>query len=325
MAVVLPLLAAAGAVYAWMRQIPPGIAVPIVAAFLAQGAVYLAAGFPEVRQRLRESLAPARFAAVLAAASLLPYLIYALPLGVFAWNSLAVLGAIAIFGAFLYVWFPADGPRLHWQDLVLVVVLASPLVSGLTDLFREAFPSPGEPVPRLAVLGMLMVVPLGAFAILCLRGVEGADYRFSVGRRDLAIGFKWFAYSLPFTLAAGWATGFVHWQPDRFATWPAYAAVLGKAIGIYFVTALAEELCFRGVLQNLLAGSLGADAPARVVAALAFGAVHLGNGAFPNWGFAITAAVAGWFYGASWREANGVPAAAVTHTLTVLVWTFLFD
>jgi hypothetical protein len=51
----------------------------------------------------------------------------------------------------------------------------------------------------------------------------------------------------------------------------------------------------------------------------------LGNGGFPNWPFAITAAVAGWFYGASWREAGGVPAAAVTHTLTVVVWAFLFD
>ena len=319
------MLAIAGAVYADIEDIPPGTAAPIVAAILAQGMLFLAAGFPEVRRRLKEELQPVAFAMLLAAASLLPYLIYSIPLGLFSAGSLAALAAIAVLGAFLFVWFPVHEPRLHWQDIVLIVVLASPVVSGLTDLFRETFPSPGDPVPRLDFLGKLMVIPLGAFAMLCLRGVDDADYRFSLGKRDLAIGFKWFAYSLPFTLAAAWATGFAHWQPDRFATWHAYAAVLGKAVGIYFVTALAEELCFRGVLQNLLSGSFGADAPARVLAAMAFGAVHLGNGGFPNWGFAITAAVAGWFYGASWREANGVPAAAVTHTLTVLTWAFLFD
>ncbi|MEZ5391624.1 MAG: CPBP family intramembrane glutamic endopeptidase [Bryobacterales bacterium] len=170
-----------------------------------------------------------------------------------------------------------------------------------------------------------MVIPLGVFAMLCLRGVDDVDYRFSLRKRDLAIGFRWFLVSLPFTLATAWATGFAHWQPDRFGAWQAYAGILAKGIGIYFVTALAEELCFRGVLQNLLSGSLRSDAPARIFASLAFGAVHLGNGGFPNWGFAITAAVAGWFYGGAWREAQGVPAAAVTHTLTVLVWTFLFD
>lgn len=293
---------------------------------MAQGTLYLAGGFPAVRRRLRDRLAPARFAALLAAASLLPYLIFSLPLGLFSGASLAALGLIAIVGAFLFVWFPVRRPdRFHWQDAVLMALLASPLVSGLTDLFREIFPSPGDPVPPLHILGMLMVVPLGAFAFLCLRGVERTDYRFSLRRRDFAIGFKWFVYSLPFTLATAWATGFAHWQPDRFATWQAYAAIVGKAAGLYFVTALAEELCFRGVLENLLGGNFGSDAPARVLSALAFGAVHLGNGDFPNWGFAACAAVAGWFYGASWREADGVPAAAVTHTLTVLVWAFLFD
>ena len=312
--------------YARLKAIPAEVAAPIVAAFLVQGSLYLAVGFPEVRRRLQEALPPVQFAALLAGGSLVPYLLYSAPLGLFSWASLGKLAVIAVLGAYLFVWFPVlRRERFHWQDAVAIVVLASPLVSGLTDLFREIFPSPGDPVPSLHILGMLMVFPLGAFAFLCLRGLEGADYRLGLRKRDLAIGAKWFAYSLPFTLATAWATGFAHWQPDRFATWQAYAAILGKAIGIYFVTALAEELCFRGVLQNLLAGSFGSDAPARILAALAFGAVHLGNDGFPNWGFAITATVAGWFYGASWREAGGVPAAAVTHTLTVLVWAFLFD
>ena len=321
----MPLLALAGGVYASAEGIAPGVAAPIVAAILAQGALFLAAGFAAVREHLRAALAPPRFAAMLAAASVLPYLIYAVPLGLFKLSSFAILAAMAVVGAFVFVLFPLREQKLHWQDVLLIVVLASPVVSGLTDLFRQIFPSPGDPVPRLDFLGKLMVIPLGAFAFLCLREVDRADYRFSLRRSDLAIGFRWFLYSLPFTLAIAWATGFAHWQPDRFATWQAYTQIPAKAVGIYLVTALAEELCFRGVLQNLLGGSLGADAPARAIAALAFGAVHLGNGGFPNWGFAATAAVAGWFYGAAWHEAKGVPAAAVTHTLTVLVWAFLFD
>src|SRR5690606_13554938 len=106
--------------------------------------------------------------------------------GLFQWIALGALAGITILASHLYVWFPVYDQRMHWQDAFLIVLLASPLVSGLTDLFRDIFPSPGDPIPPLHVLGQLMVIPLGAFVFLCLRGADRVDYRFAIRGRDLA-------------------------------------------------------------------------------------------------------------------------------------------
>ena len=53
---------------------------------------------------------------------------------------------------------------------------------------------------------------------------------------------------------------------------------------------------------------------------VAFGSVHLWFKPFPNWRFAIMAALAGVFYGLAFQKEKSVRASAVTHALTVTVW-----
>ena len=58
-------------------------------------------------------------------------------------------------------------------------------------------------------------------------------------------------------------------------------------------------------------------------ASVAFGFCHLWFRGFPNWRFAIVAAVAGWFYGKAYERGQGIRAAMVTHALAVTVWQTL--
>lgn len=286
--------------------------------------MYLGTGFASVRERLEAYLPPAQRAAVLLIVSLAPYLVYSAPLGLFSWLGLAQLTALCAPAVFLYVLFPPREQALVWQDLIVLAILVTPVISGATDLFKTIYPSPGEPVPRLDILGKLMVITLGAYSFLTLRKIEGADFRFSVLRKDLSTGARFFFYYLPLGIPVALLVGFVRWSPGPLETWAHAGAIVGKALGIYLATALPEELCFRGILQRLLAGRLAAPRAAQAISALAFGAVHLSYRDFPNYAFAVTAALAGWFYGEAYRR-GGVPAAAVTHTLTVVTWTFLFD
>lgn len=318
------LLLIAGIVYARLKSIPSAVAVPIVAAFLLQAALYLGTGFASVRRRLETRFPPAQRATALLIVSLTPYLVYSLPLGLFSWISLSQITALCAPAVFLFVIFPPREQALSWQDLIVLAILVTPVISGATDLFKQVYPSPGDPVPRLDILGKLMVITLGAYSFLTLRQIAGADFRFAVRAQDLRVGARFFLYYLPVGVPVALLVGFVRWSPGPLETWAHAGAIVGKALGIYMATALPEELCFRGILQRLLGARIGRPLLAQGAAALAFGAVHLSYRDFPNWPFAITAALAGWFYGEAYRR-GGVPAAAVTHTLTVVTWTFLFD
>jgi hypothetical protein len=56
-----------------------------------------------------------------------------------------------------------------------------------------------------------------------------------------------------------------------------------------------------------------------------FGLTHLTFHAFPNWRFAMMAAVAGVFYGRAYLNARSVKAAMVTHALVNTAWRVFFS
>ncbi len=296
----------------------------MIAAFLLQASVYLVPGFPETRAWIEDHCPPPWLALWLVLASLAPYLIYAVPSGVFDWASLAKLLALCSAVAFIYVVAPARRDALEWQDGVVLAALAYPMVSGLSPMFREIYAGPSEQIPRLDILGKLMVIPLGAMAFLSLRKLQHAGFQFAIGREDLWAGIKNYLWFLPFggTLAVG--IGFVRWDPRPIDTWSFPLEVLANAVGIYGAVALAEELYFRGALQNLLSKRLGQPWAAQAIVSLLFGLSHLGRG-FPNWRWAAVATVLGWFCGRAYIERRGVVAPSVTHALVVLTRRYFFS
>ena len=250
-------------------------------------------------------------------ASVSPYLIYAVPTGVFSWSSLLKLVLLCSAIALPYILFPVSRHRFAWQDAVVICALAAPMISGLTTLFRDIYQGFDPPAHRLDSLGKLMLIPLGLFVFLEFRRIRGVGFRLAPRSRDWTVALRNSALGLPWILLVGISTGYLQWEPPVEEPLRALAGAVGKLAGIYFTTALAEEFLLRGVVQNLLASSTGRPLLARGVAAALFGAVHLGRGRFPNLPYAATASVLGWFCGRAYSQAVSVAPAMIAHALAV--------
>ena len=301
-------------------DIPAATAAPIAVALLLQVLFYLVPGVPAWRARLERRFSPARIAWVAMAAAIVPYLLYSLPTGVFRIAALGKLAAIAGVVSFVFVLWPTRSPRFAWQDLVVVATVAA---AELGKVFRQIYLSPVDDL-RLEILGRFMILGVGATAYLSLRRLEGSGYRLWASGDDWKTGNRQFLLFMPAGAVVGLAIGFARFRPATADPWTYPLVALGTFFGMYLAVALFEELFFRGVLQNLLGGTLGSAVAAQAAASVLFGLAHLPFRAFPNWRFAILATLAGWFYGQAWRRQGSVPAAAVAHALVNTAWRVLF-
>lgn len=297
-------LGAAGIVYARLKDIPAWAAIPILAAFLLEYSFYLAAGFEAARERLARPW-------LLGASMLLPYLVYSLGTGQFHWSGAAQLAALAVALAW---WFPLL-PASAATDLAYLGLLAAVI---LRRFFDPIYP---PPVLRLdvEVLGHLALIHVAAIALLAQRRAEGTGFGFLPTRTDWKVGMLHFLYFVPIGFPLALALKALRFAPGD----PAWKLALTFA-GILWVVALSEEFLFRGLLQQWLERWTSSGALALAISSVLFGAAHLGFRGFPNWRFAIVAAVAGWFYGRAYRCAGSIRASMVTHTLVVTTWRALF-
>lgn len=118
---------------------------------------------------------------------------------------------------------------------------------------------------------------------------------------------------------AATAAGFVAWDPK----WPAILGVWAPAN--LFLTCVAEETFFRGLLQRhlgrALRGRVRAPAPAAVLAAaVAFGVVHFAGGIT----YVLLATLAGIGYGAAYQLTGRVEASIFVHFALNLAHLVLF-
>ncbi len=299
-------------IYARMKGIPAWVAVPVAAAFLIEIPFYLSPAFEAARAWLT-ALGKTRAAWLLTASALAPWLVFSLGTGETPFPhfllSLALLLAIALAISFWYTVLPA-APLADASFLVILAFIY------LSKVFDRIYPAP---IPRLAVsvLGHLMLIRLAALALLTVRGNVQAEFRFLPTRGEWWTGLRYFALALPPVAAAYWALGLVRWREHPLN----FLQAAGIFLGILWVVALSEEFFFRGLLQQWLEGWTGSAAAALIVASMLFGSAHLSfHGIFPNWRWAIVAAILGVFCGLAWRNSRSVQAGMVTHALIVTVW-----
>ena len=142
---------------------------------------------------------------------------------------------------------------------------------------------------------------------------------------DWKIGLRELLFLTPPVLILGLALGFIH--PHRSLLAGNLAGVGWAAlrwVGIFFFTAVPEELFFRAWVQNLLERRVGRRA-ALGIASVVFGLSHFNKrSAHFNWRYVLLATIAGIFYGRAWREQRRVPASAITHTCVDWIWSMWF-
>jgi hypothetical protein len=316
----LPLLwfgsAVAAYVYSLQYHIPVHLALAAMPAFLLEATFYYALGVEGWRARL-ERLPPAAVALLLTLSAAAPYCAASLAFGFFRWQSLAIILGLAAVASFWYVVLPHKAAA----DILFVLFMAAVFLANLER--REYI----DPYPKLTldVLGKVMWIRVGAFAMLSVRRMKGVGFGFWPKAREWMIGGLYFVLLLPAAALASWAVGFG--SPHLpLPGWDRVSVLaLGTFFGVLWVLALGEEFFFRGLLQQWIGQWLKSEWMGLAVASILFGLAHLWYHAFPNWRIVAMAAVAGVFYGLAFRQAGSIRASMVTHALTVTAWKLFFS
>ncbi len=306
-----------GLIYAQQQSIPTGIAIVVMPAILIELLFYVATGVEGIRRRFERGVSPTAQAAILTASAITPYILYTAPLGLLHTKP---LGGVAALAALVSFWFVLL-PRRRIVDVLLLVVMATVLVG---KVMPDLYPRP-MPRLRLDVLGQLMWFRLGIMAFTSIRKMEGVRLGFIPEKREWAIGIGYFLLFIPVALAANHWIGFARYTPPSLPWWQESALACATFAGFLWVVAYGEEFFFRGLLQQWLSQWLGGRAAGLITASVLFGFVHLWFRQFPNYRFAMLAALAGLFYGLSFQQGRGVRAAMVTHALVVTAWRTFYS
>jgi CAAX protease family protein len=244
------------------------------------------------------------------AALCVPYVLVAYSSGIFRWNWFAVYALLPVAVSIL-LWQArqADPNQLgNWRDFLILAAL------GLAvDLrwFEHAWPA------GLNVFGKFLLLDAGIYGFCALRQIEGVGFNLRLRLRDIGVGLREFIFYAPIAIPLGLSLNFLYFH----AHWPRLLQFAGAFFFTFFFIAVPEELFFRGWLQNLLERRLGRY-PALLLTAVLFGLSHWNKRAILfNWRYVLLAALAGLFYGRSWRQDRRIGAAAITHATVDTIWS----
>jgi membrane protease YdiL (CAAX protease family) len=240
-------------------------------------------------------------------------LIYSIPTGEFRVIGFVLLCAIALALSFWFALLPKSGIT----DLLFLVL---PLTIYLSRIFDGIYLTPVLKLP-VSFLGKVMLIRTSVTAILAIRGNAGVEFRFLPNRSEWIVGLRWFAILVPLCGLALWLLKIGNLRPQPHA--PLIA--LGEFIGIFWMVAMPEEFLFRGMLQQWIERWTSRPILALILASLIFGSAHLAfHQIFPNWRFAIVAAIFGLCCGMAWRESRTIQASMVTHGLAAALYRVFF-
>ncbi len=277
--------------------------------------LYLVPGFAAPLAWLWARLHGPQRAALCVLVFLAPYLIYCAGTGDFRWPAFAKLAGLAVLVFELYAIAPVRDPtRIAWQDALVLAALILPLLAGAAGGIWN------KPA-GMDFMARAFLVAITSWGFVIWRRVDGAGYRFALSReilRDAAVNFAEFAV---LAIPLGFAMRFISWNP----IWPGVQGFVFRYITILLFVAILEELLFRGILQNLLEGSLGSRTLAQAAASVLFGFSHVFHAPAPNWRYVALATLAGWFYGSAYRRHRSLVASSGVHALVDTLWRTFFS
>lgn len=306
----------AGYLYTQQRGVPLNLVFTVTPAFLLEATLFLAVGIEGWRRKL-ERFPPAAVAGLLTLAAVAPYCLASVPLGSFDGATLVMLAGLAAAVSFWYVLLPHN----PLADIGLLALMAAVMITGVFKVFYI------RPDPRLAleILGTVMWIRTGLFAMLSVRRVQGVGFGFWPSAREWRIGTVYFLVFLPVGAALAWWIRFAEPKAPETGVLTTAVTLVLSFFGLLWTVALGEEFFFRGLVQQWMSGWLHSEWAGLLAAALLFGSVHFWSGNFPNWRFASLAAAAGVFYGLAFRQARSIRASMVAHALTATALRMFFS
>jgi membrane protease YdiL (CAAX protease family) len=158
--------------------------------------------------------------------------------------------------------------------------------------------------------GLAGLLLLGLYAPALARGDEGLRH---------FTGFAWrVTVLIAVVMALSLAVGYVRWEPKLPSWWPVWTW------SMVVLTAFAEEMVFRGLLQSWIETWLGGTSRAAVLAVIIagglFGLAHAAGGPL----YVVLATVAGLGYGWIFSSTRSIGAAIAAHAGLNTVHFFLF-
>lgn len=245
----------------------------------------------------------------------LAYLIYIAGTGNFTGRRAAIAAAYAILPAVLAISAGSAKPGA-WQDYVTMVAIFLPLK---VHLLGGLWPNGEFGFAPIATMLFAVSVALGVF--LFVRQFDGVGYSIVWGRDAMLAVLMNSGLVAVILIPLGTALRFIRFDPSQ-ADWK---SLPGEALLIFLLVAWPEELLFRGLLQNALSRTFVNENGGWLSASVIFGLAHITNdGVFPNWRYALLAAIAGVFYGRAWRKTNSIFVSAIVHALVDTTWHLLF-
>jgi uncharacterized protein len=241
----------------------------------------------------------------------IPYLVFSLTRGEFAWNYAVIFCVIPIGLAALFEFAPPGTQKLCWQDVLALAVVGVPVEFRL---LAGSFPHPG-----LSALPKFLLVDAALYAFLIVRRLEGVGYDFRASLRDLFVGVREWVFYAPIAIGLGLALGFIEFHRRM----PGAGSIAAALAVTFFFFAIPEEFFFRGLLQNMLEARIG-KRRALILASVIFGLSHFNKPLPFNWRYVLLAGIAGIFYGRAWRSRRRIVASGITHALVDVVWGLWF-
>jgi membrane protease YdiL (CAAX protease family) len=281
-------------------------------AFFLAVQLLLAAGNLGVRLARRTG---SQAGVLVAVVPFLAYLIYLAGTNSFTARHAAIAAAYVVVPVLLAISASAAKPGA-WQDYLAMIAIFLPLkLPVLTGLWPY-----GElGIGPIATMLFAVSVALGVF--LFVRQFDGVGYNIVWGRSVALAALLHFGLLAAILIPLGTALHFIRFDPSQVQ----WKSLPGEALLIFLLVAWPEELLFRGLLQNSLSRTLGSEHAGWFSASVVFGLAHItNNGVFPNWRYALLAAIAGIFYGSAWRRTNSIFVSAIVHALVDTTWHLLF-
>jgi membrane protease YdiL (CAAX protease family) len=283
----------------------------LLAFFLA---IQLAFAAGNLGERLARRAGPHR-GILISTVPFLAYLIYLAGTNSFTWWRATIAAAYTLAPVLLTISAGTAKPGA-WQDYLAMLAIFVPLKMPFLHAF---WPFGGPTVGYMATMLLAISVALATF--LFVRQFDGVGYNIVWGRNATFTALVNFGLLAIIAIPLGTALHFIQFAPEQ-AHWRSLPA---DAISIFLLTAWPEELLFRGLLQNSLSGTFASENAGWFAASMVFGLAHItNNGVFPNWRYALLAAIAGIFYGQTWRKTRSIFTSAIVHALVDIIWHLTF-